>query len=405
MVFSRPTTTTKPRIRSKNYLMERETINILFIEDNPGDHVLLEEKLINLPYHFLIQDAYSLTEARKLLEAHQPDVIISDLNLPDCKGEKTISQLQTHFGDYPIIILSEIGDIEFLKKAASNGIMSYLTKENDFDGARILGAILQAISQFEKNANQLRSINLHLGALVEELSLAQQKQQEYLHITSHSVRAPLCTLEGLVTLLKDEHTEAIDLKQVLNYIDASMQDLKQRINESVLILEDDLINVYPLIQDQKKPIPLPDLINEAIGEVSAYNNVDCFDLKSLYEHEEVVFYPQLLRDTLFVLIQNAFQFRREEVRLSIGSELTESEGLYYLSIKDNGLGIDMGRNRDKLFMPYCKLHAKQSGRGISLFNLNKRLRRVSAELSVESTVGEGTKVTLRFPVETQINAS
>ncbi|MEG1849872.1 MAG: ATP-binding protein, partial [Oscillospiraceae bacterium] len=63
-------------------------------------------------------------------------------------------------------------------------------------------------------------------------------------------------------------------------------------------------------------------------------------------------------------------------------------------IRDNGVGISP-QNLKKIFSPYFT--TKASGTGLGLFLVKRILEQIHATLSIVSTVGKGTEITLLFP--------
>jgi two-component system cell cycle response regulator DivK len=65
---------------------------ILYVEDNPDNMTLVKRALEARGYHFLwAQNGYSGVE---MAEAHQPDIILLDINLPDIDGYEVARRLR-----------------------------------------------------------------------------------------------------------------------------------------------------------------------------------------------------------------------------------------------------------------------------------------------------------------------
>ena len=67
------------------------------------------------------------------------------------------------------------------------------------------------------------------------------------------------------------------------------------------------------------------------------------------------------------------------------------EGLLYLSVEDNGIGMDDERKYQIL---------TQESKGYGVFNVNERLKLFYGneyELQIVSELGKGTKTTVRIP--------
>lgn len=82
-------------------------LNILLIEDDSEDVVLVQEMLasskeldFNLSYALRVQKGYEYLTTRKF------DLIILDLNLPDCYGVDTIHRIKQIIPTIPILIIT-----------------------------------------------------------------------------------------------------------------------------------------------------------------------------------------------------------------------------------------------------------------------------------------------------------
>src|SRR5688572_32826549 len=109
--------------------MQTAVINILVIEDNPGDFILLKEflKLTGLPIE-TVTNAETLEDGFTILKEHSHDLIFLDLSLPDSEGIDTFVGLQKKAAHVPIIVLSGLTDLTVALESISLGAQDYLVK-------------------------------------------------------------------------------------------------------------------------------------------------------------------------------------------------------------------------------------------------------------------------------------
>ena len=124
---------------------------ILVIEDDALLNQLICRQLQELGY--TVDGVESLAEARRYLRRYEPDLILSDMRLPDSDGLADILQL----GDaVPVIVLTAYGTVKNAVEAIKAGAADYLTKpvspdELSITVQRVLEtAALQADHQFCK---------------------------------------------------------------------------------------------------------------------------------------------------------------------------------------------------------------------------------------------------------------
>lgn len=126
-----------------------EPINILLIEDNPGDVRLIKE-VLNDPDFMLVNliVADSIKEGLKLIATNLIHVILLDLNLPDSSGIETFKKIKKYSRNIPVIILSVLSQKELIFEAMLEGAQEYLIKgeiENEF----IVRAIRYALWHYQ----------------------------------------------------------------------------------------------------------------------------------------------------------------------------------------------------------------------------------------------------------------
>lgn len=81
-------------------------------------------------------------------------------------------------------------------------------------------------------------------------------------------------------------------------------------------------------------------------------------------------------------------------KLQIIITLSEKDRYYLLSFKDNGLGIDLKKNGEKLFGMYKTFHRNPDARGIGLFITKNQVEALGGKIEVESAPNEGSTFTV-----------
>ena len=109
--------------------MEHKLINVLLIEDNPGDTRLIRElfkEAKGVPTALVCADR--LSSGLELLTKGGVDVVLLDLSLPDSKGFDTFSRVHMHAKELPVIVLTGLDDEELAMEAVRDGAQDYITK-------------------------------------------------------------------------------------------------------------------------------------------------------------------------------------------------------------------------------------------------------------------------------------
>lgn len=132
--------------------MSERVIQVLFIEDNPADARLVQEKLIaarqvgwDLPY-FEIEHVDRLQLGLTRLGEEGFDVVLSDLDLPDSRAEETVTTLRAQIPHMPLVVLTGREDEALARKSVRSGVQDYLYK-NEATGSLLVRTLMYAIER------------------------------------------------------------------------------------------------------------------------------------------------------------------------------------------------------------------------------------------------------------------
>ncbi|MCK5577362.1 MAG: response regulator, partial [Dehalococcoidales bacterium] len=138
--------------------MSKRPINILLIEDNPGDTRLIREMLretMGAEINLICADR--LSQGLQRLAKGDIDLLLLDLSLPDGHGLPVCVEVQERAPEVPIIVLTGLDDETVAVKALRNGAQDYLVK-GQVDSRLLTRSIHYAIErkQAEKREKQLQ---------------------------------------------------------------------------------------------------------------------------------------------------------------------------------------------------------------------------------------------------------
>lgn len=80
-----------------------------------------------------ILTAQTVAEGRARLLAHQPDVVVLDLQLPDGSGMELFEEIRCGTSKQPVIFITAHGTTSTAVEAMKNGAFDYLIKPLDFE--------------------------------------------------------------------------------------------------------------------------------------------------------------------------------------------------------------------------------------------------------------------------------
>jgi two-component system cell cycle response regulator len=141
-----------------------DRLNILLVEDNPGDARLFKEAL-NEAYalNFVLHHCTSLAQALEWLPTVQADVIVVDLGLPDAFGIDVVRRTRMGAPAVPVVVLTSRTDEALGLQALHEGAQDYLVK-GELDPRLLSRALRYAIERHRMQAT------LQTESLTDELT-------------------------------------------------------------------------------------------------------------------------------------------------------------------------------------------------------------------------------------------
>jgi len=98
-------------------------------------------------FGYVAASASSGTEALRHIQEDRPDLVITDLRMPEMDGLELLQELKSNFPNLPVIVLTAFGTVENAVKAMHLGAYHYLIKPVNFDELKLV--VQKALKQIE----------------------------------------------------------------------------------------------------------------------------------------------------------------------------------------------------------------------------------------------------------------
>jgi cell cycle sensor histidine kinase DivJ len=261
------------------------------------------------------------------------------------------------------------------------------------DGREVV-AVMRDISERKAQEQRLEETRA-------EAERANAAKSRFLATMSHELRTPLNAIIGFSELLLNERQVMLD--------PARRADYAQLINQSGRHL---LAVVNGILDMSKIETGNLEITPETFrpGQVIA----NCCDLLALKAREagldlilrlpddlpEIVADKRALNQILLNLLSNAIKFTEPGGKVTAGAR-TEGSVLV-LTVADNGVGIgddDLPRLGQPFFQARASYDRRHDGTGLGLSIVKGLVALHGGDLKIDSRLGEGTRVTIRLPVD------
>ncbi len=250
------------------------------------------------------------------------------------------------------------------------------------------------LSKVIKDITEKKLLEKEKLRVLEDLIQRNRDLEQFSFIVSHNLRAPVANILGTSDMLISEDLEqeikdtlVLGLNKSANALDTVIRDLnyilqkKREINEPhVSVSFSDTIHE----------------ITQSISHIISEQNVVIeSDFKEINQLSTVKTY---LYSVFYNLISNSIKYKKSDVAPIIKIKSWMAEDGIKISFEDNGLGIDLDKKGDQLFMLYKRFHYHTEGRGMGLYMVKSQVESLGGKVAVESKVNLGTKFILHFPV-------
>lgn len=260
---------------------------------------------------------------------------------------------------------------------------------------------LKGILNEQGEVHEILCVGYDVTMLVENLQKLQHlldvtsqqnlRLQNFAYIISHNIRSHSANLTSLVQLLATARGKAQKdmFLQMLTTSTDKLADTIVNLNE--------IVTVNSSFNKPRAARLLKSEIDKTLEALSVLIRQHRIDVQvQVPPTLAVTVVPAYLDSILLNLISNAIKYRSPHRPTLIRLQARQEANAVVLTVQDNGLGIDLVKNRAKLFGMYKTFHDNEDARGVGLFITKNQVEAMLGTISVESAVEVGTTFTVRF---------
>ena len=303
------------------------------------------------------------TAARKIFEAEE-DSIGKDFLTIDRTPEISRAIKETLSGKKQ--------ELEYEKNGRNYDLCTNQIVEKD----EVIGVLLLAIDNTEKIQ-------------------AEQNRREFTANVSHELKTPLQSIIGSADLIESGLVKPEDMPRFIGHIKTDAARL--------VSLVSDIIRLSQLDENTEMNWENVDALSvakealEMVGPIAESRNIS---LTIKGEPAPLTSVHKLLYDIIYNLCDNAVKYNKEGGFVKVNVKTAGDK--VQVAVSDNGVGIapaDQSRVFER-FYRVDKSHSRESGgTGLGLSIVKHAVAYLKGSISLESTLGKGTTITVSFPTE------
>lgn len=224
---------------------------------------------------------------------------------------------------------------------------------------------------------------------------AEQNRREFTANVSHELKTPLQSIIGSADLIESGLVKPEDMPRFIGHIKTDAARL--------VSLVSDIIRLSQLDENTEmnwENVDALSVAKEALEMVDPIAKSRNISLTIKGEPAPLTSVHKLLYDIIYNLCDNAVKYNKEGGFVKVDVKTTGDK--VQVAVSDNGVGIapaDQSRVFER-FYRVDKSHSRESGgTGLGLSIVKHAVAYLKGSISLESTLGKGTTITVSFPAE------
>ncbi len=244
----------------------------------------------------------------------------------------------------------------------------------------------------------LRRLEKQYLRIAEEVEAREAMRREFSANVSHELKTPLTSISGIAEIMQSGMVGIEDVPHFAGNIYKESQRL--------IALVGDIMKISQLDEDHvqlaEEPVNLAQVAAEELERARYAAELRGIKLRLQVPREDgrqpvITGVRQILQEMAFNLIDNAIKYNRDGGTVIVSAGYLG--GRIALSVEDTGIGIPE-EDQERVFERFYRVDKSHSkaigGTGLGLSIVKHGALYHKAEVELESKVGSGTKITIRF---------
>jgi signal transduction histidine kinase len=361
-------------------LQEGEKSTILVVDDEEIIRDLCSRALKD----YRVLQADNGRDALQILNHEHVDLILVDVMMPIMNGLDLLQQVKDRDAEQLVIVMTGYADKDIILRALKARADDFIQKPINL--LQLKTSIAQTL---EKKALRRELI---------QLKQLDRLKSDFLGLVSHKLRTPTTSISLFIqnlasgTISKDDQGFAL-----------AVDEIRKESEYLAYLIQDLLYYSDIILQDSQRKTSREDL-KEIINTLANAKRPTLGQNKQILRTELTGDWPLFSVDrrrielALGAILDNAIKFTQPGGEISLTGVLSERE--LSLTISDNGPGI-APEERGKIFEKFYQIDPHNTGQirgfGLGLFYARQFVMDHGGDISLDSTAGKGTTVTIRLP--------
>lgn len=242
---------------------------------------------------------------------------------------------------------------------------------------------------------EIKEKNVELSKQNQSLEKLNKELDRFIYHTSHDLRSPLTAVLGLIEVI--ELYKEDDITEYLTHMKTSISQLDETIMQIIRFYKNQHMEVVKEIVDLNK------LTHRIFDLYKFHPLMKGIEFQSDFKEVNIIHGDSYrLSIVLKNLISNAIKYsdeKKSKCFIKVSSSLINNQCV--IEITDNGIGMD-SQTKSKVFDMFYRGPSQRNGSGLGLYIIKEALKKMDAEIKLESEKGVGSVFSICIP-EVSIN--
>ena len=379
---------------------------VLAADDQPENLFVLEDLLGEICEVRTLPDGAAVLDF--LAWGRLPDVLLLDVVMPGMDGFETYRRIKQNPAtrDLSVIFLTgldtpqaetlglELGAEDFIHKPFVPGVV--LARVRNLLGRRQIEQRRQEIAVLEAQMAEQRRLADTLQAAVDNLTVTNQELERFTVVAAHDLREPARSASLHAQVLKRLFADRLDGEGMkhLNFLETAARRMYDIVGG--------LLSYSEAGSSDRKSHPVSAAAACSLALANLRPQIQQADAEIIVGRlPEVIADKQMLVRLLQNLIDNAIKFRHRERRLRIEIEAAPTADGWEISVADNGLGFEAGRQDIFEIFRRLRQNDETGGIGFGLAICKRIVQHWNGKIWAISTPGAGSRFCFSVPASVE----
>ena len=236
-----------------------------------------------------------------------------------------------------------------------------------------------------RDISEIKKAEFEIQKLYDISKRQNEKLLDFTHIISHNIRSNTSNMTMLMSLIEDSEdaSEKEEFFQLLKLSNEKLTDTIYYLNETISVKLD--------TKQEKTSISLKSEVEKVLKAINGIVIQEKVEIKlDIAPELKMKTVPSYFESILLNLITNAIKYKSPARNPIIEIFAKKGDSNFVFEVRDNGIGIDLLKHKDKIFGMYKTFHGNADAVGLGLFMTKNHIEALGGSADVASEVGKGS---------------